>query len=76
MLGLGALFLILRWNNYDAPLGRDEGEYAYSAQLLIQGIAPYQHAFIQKPPMVIYSYALSELLLPHVLVSAGISSCV
>lgn len=66
ILGLAALFLVLRWNNFDAPLGRDEGEYAYSAQLLIQGITPYQHAFIQKPPMVIYSYTLSELILPHV----------
>jgi hypothetical protein len=64
--GLASLFLVLRWNNYDAPLGRDEGEYAYSAQLLVQGIAPYQHAFIQKPPAVIYSYALSDLLLPGV----------
>lgn len=66
ILGLAVLFLAVRWNNYDAPLGRDEGEYAYSAQLLIQGVAPYQHAFIQKPPMVVYSYAFSELLLPHV----------
>lgn len=65
ILGLAVLFLALRWNNYDAPLGRDEGEYAYSAHLLIQGVAPYQHAFIQKPPMVVYSYAFSELLLPH-----------
>lgn len=66
IFGVGVLFLVLRWNNYDAPLGRDEGEYAYSAQLLIQGIAPYQHAYIQKPPMVVYSYALSDLFLPHV----------
>ena len=45
---------------------RDEGEYAYSAQLLINGVAPYQHSFIQKPPMVIYSYAVADLLAPHV----------
>jgi hypothetical protein len=63
--GLVILFLALRWNNVTAPLGRDEGEYAYAAQLLIQGVAPYQHAFIQKPPAVIYSYALSDLLLPN-----------
>jgi hypothetical protein len=66
LLGLAALFLVLRWNNYAAPLDRDEGEYAYAAQLLVQGIAPYQHAFIQKPPAVFYSYAFSNLLLPHV----------
>lgn len=66
ILGLAALFLALRWNNYDAPLDRDEGEYAYSAQLLIQGLAPYQHAFIQKPPGVFYTYAVSYLLAPQV----------
>lgn len=64
-LGLAALFIALRWNNYDAPLIRDEGEYAYAAQLLIQGVAPYEHAFIQKPPGVIYSYALADLFLPQ-----------
>jgi len=64
--GIVFLFVALRWNSYDAPFIRDEGEYAYSAQLLIHGIAPYQHAFIQKPPMIIYSYALANLLLPGV----------
>jgi hypothetical protein len=66
ILGLVALFVALRWNNYAAPLGRDEGEYAYAAQLLMQGIAPYQHAFLQKPPGVFYTYLFSDLLLPHV----------
>ena len=64
-VGLAALFVALRWNNYDAPLIRDEGEYAYAAQLLIQGVTPYQHAFIQKPPGVIYSYALANIFLPE-----------
>lgn len=66
IFGLVLLFAALRWNNYAAPLGRDEGEYAYSAQLLIQGIAPYDHAYIQKPPGVVYSYALADLLFPRV----------
>jgi hypothetical protein len=66
MFGLALLFAGLRWNNLAAPLIRDEGEYAYSAQLLVQGVAPYEHAFMQKPPGVIYSYALSNLLLPGV----------
>ena len=66
IFGLILFFAVLRWNSYDAPLIRDEGEYAYAAQLLVQGMAPYEHAFIQKPPMVVYSYALSNLLLPHV----------
>ena len=65
ILGLAALFVALRWNSYNAPLGRDEGEYAYAAQLLEHGGLPYQHAFLQKPPMIIYSYALSHLLAPR-----------
>jgi 4-amino-4-deoxy-L-arabinose transferase-like glycosyltransferase len=65
VLGLAVLFIALRWNNFNAPLIRDEGEYAYSAQLLIRGIAPYQHAFIQKPPGIVYSYALANLFLPQ-----------
>jgi 4-amino-4-deoxy-L-arabinose transferase-like glycosyltransferase len=64
-LGLAALFVALRWNNFNAPLTRDEGEYAYAARLMIQGVAPYQHAFVQKPPGVIYSYALANLFLPQ-----------
>jgi len=63
-LGIVGLFIGLRWNNYNAPLIRDEGEYAYAGQLLVQGIPPYQEAFIQKPPMVVYSYAFTHLLLP------------
>jgi hypothetical protein len=63
--GIGVLFVALRWNNFNTPLTRDEGEYAYAAQLLERGIAPYQHAFIQKPPMAIYSYAFADRLMPQ-----------
>ncbi|HXB59557.1 MAG TPA: glycosyltransferase family 39 protein [Candidatus Acidoferrales bacterium] len=65
LFGLALLFIALRWNNYNAPLFSDEGECDYAARLMIQGLAPYQHAFIQKPPGVIYSYALADLLLPQ-----------
>ena len=64
LFGLAALFLLLRWNNFNAPLTRDESEYAYAAQTLKAGGAPYQDAFIQKPPMVVYSYWLADSLLP------------
>src|SRR5437588_1954736 len=64
-LGICFLFVALRWSRYDAPLIRDEGEYAYAAQLLHHGLAPYQHAFLQKPPMIIYTYALAQFLAPH-----------
>lgn len=60
------LFVLLRWNNYNAPLIRDEGEYAYAAQLLRHGLTPYQDCFLQKPPMVVYTYLLSSLAAPGV----------
>jgi len=66
VLGLAILFVVLRWNNFNAPLIRDEGEYAYAAQLLLNGKLPYEHSFLQKPPMVAYSYALAGLLAPDV----------
>jgi hypothetical protein len=65
-LGLLLLFAALRWNSYDAPLTRDEGEYAYSAQVLRHGLTPYEHSFLQKPPMVVYSYAVADFVAPHV----------
>lgn len=65
-LGIIFLFLLLRWNNYNAPLIRDEGEYAYAAQLLRHSLMPYQDAFLQKPPMIVYTYLLSNLAAPAV----------
>jgi hypothetical protein len=66
LVGLLVLFAALRWNSYDAPLIRDEGEYAYAARLLLHRHVPYEQCFVQKPPMIIYSYALAELLAPRV----------
>jgi len=40
VLGLAILFVLLRWNNFNAPLIRDEGEYAYAAQLLLNSKLP------------------------------------
>jgi hypothetical protein len=63
-LGLCIFFMLLRRNNFNLPLTRDEGEYAYSAWLLKQNILPYAHSFMQKPPMIIYTYALAQLISP------------
>jgi hypothetical protein len=41
-----------------APLERDEGEFAYMGQLLLQGIPPYIHAYTMKLPGVSAIYAL------------------
>jgi hypothetical protein len=40
------------------PLERDEGEYAYAGQLILQGIPPYQIAYNMKLPGTYAAYAL------------------
>ena len=40
------------------PLERDEGEYAYTGQLLLQGIPPYQLAYSMKFPGTAIAYAV------------------
>lgn len=52
---------LLCFNTIASPFQRDEGEYAYSAQLLREGGVPYKEAFMQKPPMIIYTYYLAKL---------------
>jgi 4-amino-4-deoxy-L-arabinose transferase-like glycosyltransferase len=46
----------------EAPLDRDEGEYAYFGQLLLQGIPPYATAYHAKLPGVYGAYALALAL--------------
>jgi hypothetical protein len=40
------------------PLERDEGEYAYAGQLILQGIPPYVQAYNMKMPGIYAAYAL------------------
>jgi hypothetical protein len=40
------------------PLERDEGEYAYAGQLILQGIPPYELAYNMKLPGTYYAYAV------------------
>jgi len=42
----------------DVPLERDEGEYAYAGQLILQGIPPYGLAYNMKFPGTYYAYAV------------------
>ena len=42
----------------EVPLERDEGEYAYAGQLILNGIPPYQQAYNMKFPGAYYAYAL------------------
>ena len=60
---LGVLLILLfvafiRFRLLDLPLERDEGEYAYSGQLLLQGIPPYQISWNMKLPGTYFAYAL------------------
>jgi len=50
-------FGAIRWRLLDVPLERDEGEYAYAGQLILQGIPPYQLAYNMKLPGTYVAYA-------------------
>ena len=47
----------LRFRLREFPLERDEGEYAYAGQLILQGIPPYQLAYNMKLPGTYAAYA-------------------
>src|SRR5438874_8177646 len=47
----------VRFRLRDIPLERDEGEYAYAGQLLLQGILPGQGAYTMKLPGTHIAYA-------------------
>lgn len=59
-----AIFLVIlliggiRFRLRDSPLERDEGEYAYAGQLILQGIPPYQLAYNMKLPGTYAAYAV------------------
>ena len=53
-----ALVVIIRIRLLAIPLERDEGEYAYAGQLMLEGIPPYQLAYNMKFPGVYAAYAL------------------
>ena len=52
---LGIAAIRVRLLNF--PLERDEGEYAYAGQLILQGIPPYELAYNMKLPGTYYAYA-------------------
>src|SRR5579863_299194 len=58
LLSVIVLFAVLRFRLRDAPLERDEGEYAYSGQLMLQGIPPYRVAYNMKLPGTYGAYAV------------------
>jgi hypothetical protein len=52
------LVIFIRIRLLEVPLERDEGEYAYAGQLLLQGIPPYIKAYNMKLPGIYGVYAL------------------
>jgi dolichyl-phosphate-mannose-protein mannosyltransferase len=51
-------FAAIRFRLRDMPLERDEGEYAYAGQLMLQGIPPYKLAYTMKLPGTFAAYAV------------------
>ena len=49
-------FALIRFHLRQCPLERDEGEYAYAGQLMLQGIAPYQLVYSMKLPGTFAAY--------------------
>ncbi|HKQ62528.1 MAG TPA: hypothetical protein VJS92_14650, partial [Candidatus Polarisedimenticolaceae bacterium] len=52
------LVLYVRLRLAPMPLERDEGEFAYQGQLLLEGVPPYAAAYSMKPPGIYAAYAL------------------
>lgn len=57
-----AVVLYLRLRLLGMPLERDEGEYAYTGQLLLKGFPPYLHAYTMKLPGMAFLSALFMFL--------------
>src|SRR5580658_745674 len=51
------LVIFVRLRLLQIPLERDEGEYAYAGQLILEGIPPYKLAYNMKLPGTYASYA-------------------
>lgn len=52
------VFTAIRLHLRNMPLERDEGEYAYAGQLILQGDPPYHSAYNMKLPGTYAAYAL------------------
>jgi hypothetical protein len=57
-----SLTTVIRIRLLGIPLERDEGEYAYAGQLLLQGIPPYKLAYSMKFPGTSVAYAITMFL--------------
>ena len=55
------LVVAIRIRLLGIPLERDEGEYAYAGQLILQGIPPYKLAYNMKFPGTYAAYAVDHV---------------
>jgi hypothetical protein len=71
---------IVRLRLLQIPLERDEGEYAYAGQLMLEGIPPYQLVFNMKFPgtyaayaaiMAVFGQTIGGIHLGFLLINAG-----
>ena len=53
-----AASFVLRLQVMDIPFERDEGEYAYAAQLMLDGVPPFKEAYNMKFPGIYAVYAV------------------
>src|SRR5260221_4459267 len=59
IVGLAMLFVFsIRMRLREMPLERDEGEYAYAGQLMLQGVPAYKEAYNMKLPGTYAAYAV------------------
>lgn len=57
VLAVVVFISVVRVRLLNFPLERDEGEYAYAGQLILQGIPPYELAYNMKLPGTYLAYA-------------------
>jgi hypothetical protein len=59
------LVLFVRLRLLDIPFERDEGEYAYAGQSILQGLLPYRDFYNMKMPGTYFAFALIIKYLGH-----------
>lgn len=59
---LVAIVLFARFRYLDVPFERDEGEYAYAGQLILEGLPPYGEVYNMKWPGTYVMYAFIMFL--------------
>src|SRR5438046_5470335 len=59
------LTCVIRFHLRNIPLERDEGEYAYAGQLMLQGIPPYKLAYNMKLPGTYAPHGLIVAVFVH-----------